>query len=223
MPNDIIKISPSNLSFLWDDCKGCFWEVTVNRNPRPSGPFPSIFNTLDLLQKKALMNLRSENITVDGLTIPLPKGELIVGDLRVQSTSILSIEGKDFVLAGKMDCGYQFEDATTGIVDYKTAKPKDDYFIKYGRQLNAYRHCLEHPYIGVPEKVSRLGLMYFTPSSFEVRDGGMSASCGFDVKWVDVDFLDMVESKFGKELASVLSFKTAPEHERMCQYKRHYR
>ena len=46
-----IKLSPSDLTFLWDECKRCFYLKYVHSIHRPSAPFPGIFSTIDRLMK----------------------------------------------------------------------------------------------------------------------------------------------------------------------------
>ena len=37
-----IKLTPSMLTFLWDECRRCFW-LHARGLPRPRMPFPSVF------------------------------------------------------------------------------------------------------------------------------------------------------------------------------------
>ncbi len=44
---DAIKLSPSDLTFLWDECPRCFYLKVTGRLSRPSTAFPSIFSSID--------------------------------------------------------------------------------------------------------------------------------------------------------------------------------
>ena len=44
-------LSPSDLTFLWDECKRCFYLKVRENFRRPSAPFPSIFGLIDRLMK----------------------------------------------------------------------------------------------------------------------------------------------------------------------------
>ena len=45
------KLSPSDLTFLWDECPRCFYLKVVNGFNRPSLPMPKIFTRIDLIMK----------------------------------------------------------------------------------------------------------------------------------------------------------------------------
>ena len=44
---DLIKISPSDLTFLWDECPRCFWRKYRLGVRRPFGIMPGIFSRID--------------------------------------------------------------------------------------------------------------------------------------------------------------------------------
>jgi len=221
---NIHKVSPSTLSFLFEECKACFWESVVNRRPRPSTPFPSVFNMLDKIEKDILKRIPPQDLRLPGLTRPLMRGELVLGDLRVRSTPFLLVNGMEFVFNGKMDMAYDFEDKTCGILDMKTAQVKPEYVAKYGRQLNAYRNCLEHPAEGEPENVWRMGLVYFTPTRFIGYQPDMEGTLAnegieFSIQWVEVDFYDVATDP---GLVSILSAVKCPAHESGCGFAAYY-
>ena len=49
-PNPV-KLSPSDLTFLWDECPRCFYLKYIHGINRPAAPFPSIFGAIDRLMK----------------------------------------------------------------------------------------------------------------------------------------------------------------------------
>lgn len=49
MRNSVWKLSPSDLTFLWYECKRCFYLKVKERFNRPWTPFPSIFGRIAYL------------------------------------------------------------------------------------------------------------------------------------------------------------------------------
>ena len=72
-----IKLSPSDLTFLFDDCKRCFYEKVKNNNPRPSTPFPKMFNTID-----NLMKLHYEGKSTKEISRELEEGHLFTLEIN---------------------------------------------------------------------------------------------------------------------------------------------
>ena len=52
------KISPSDLTFLFEECQACFWAKVAGNFPRPRMPFPRVFSLLDA-QTKAYFDGKS--------------------------------------------------------------------------------------------------------------------------------------------------------------------
>lgn len=42
-----VKLAPSDLTFLWEECQRCFWLKVKGVLKRPSGLFPKVFTRLD--------------------------------------------------------------------------------------------------------------------------------------------------------------------------------
>ena len=61
MPS-IWKLSPSELTFLWDECPRCFYLKVVHKFNRPWGAFPGIFSRIDKLMKDYY-----QKVTIDAL------------------------------------------------------------------------------------------------------------------------------------------------------------
>lgn len=77
------KLSPSDLTFLWDECKRCFYLKVVLGQNRPAMPFPSIFTKIDGLMKKYF-----DGQSTHLLTPELPPGLVVFGDRWVESLPI---------------------------------------------------------------------------------------------------------------------------------------
>ena len=57
------KLSPSDLTFLWDECARCFYLKNVHGVARPRGIMPAIFNQIDAKMKACYLNSRTEEIS----------------------------------------------------------------------------------------------------------------------------------------------------------------
>jgi len=157
----VVKLAPSSLTFLWDECRKCFWLSARGVLKRPSAPFPKVFTILDNQTKDFYFNKRSEEMA-DGLR----PGRVAFGDRWVRSRP-LSVPGHDtkVTLQGKIDTALAFDDGTHAIVDFKTSSPKADHVPFYGRQLHSYALAAENPAEGALElsEVSQMGLLCVEP------------------------------------------------------------
>ena len=78
--NQNYKLSPSDLTFLWEECPRCFYQKVALGLSRPRSPMPSIFNKIDGLEKTFFAGQRTETITSK-----LPSGVIELGDKWVES------------------------------------------------------------------------------------------------------------------------------------------
>jgi hypothetical protein len=177
------KLSPSDLTFLWDECPRCFYLKVVNKFGRPYSPFPSIFGKIDKLMKDFY-----EGKSTQALDPSLPPGNVLFGEKWVQSAPITLPGHTDSVfIRGKFDTVVEFDDGSFGVIDFKTSIPSEHHIPFYGRQLHAYAHCLEQP---APGKlglgpVSLLGLLIVTPA---LMTEGLGERVNFehDLTWLPV-------------------------------------
>jgi len=44
-------LSPTDLTFLWDECQRCFYNKVAQNCPRPRSPFPKVFAAIDRTMK----------------------------------------------------------------------------------------------------------------------------------------------------------------------------
>jgi len=58
-----LKLSPSDLTFLWDECPRCFYLKVVLGINRPPTAFPKIFGRIDLLMKRLFSGADTADLT----------------------------------------------------------------------------------------------------------------------------------------------------------------
>ena len=156
------KLSPSELTFLYDGCKRCFYLKKVHNIAQPSMPFPAIFSKIAGLLKDHYDGKRTEELH-PGL---LP-GIVKYGEKWVESQSIhLPGHNNTCFIKGRFDVVIEFDNGTFGVIDYKTGNPENKYSDLYSRQLHAYAYALENPAYGSIQlsPISMLGLLYFYPT-----------------------------------------------------------
>jgi hypothetical protein len=168
----IVKLAPSDLTFLWEECRRCFWLKVKGVLRRPSTPFPKVFTLLDGQTKDHFFGLPTEEMA-EGL----PPGRVAVGDRSVRSSPLI-VPGHDVSvqLGGRIDTALAFDDGSFGVVDFKTSEPKPEHVPFYARQLHAYALAAEHPAEGALRlaPVSRLGLLCVEPVAMVALPDGVA-------------------------------------------------
>jgi hypothetical protein len=211
------RLSPSDLTFLWDECRRCFWLKVTGNLPRPRAPFPRIFGILDGQTKEFFSAKRTEEMSPR-----LPPGRMYSGDRWVRSRP-LEIPGhrRRVLLRGRIDTALAFEDGTFGIVDFKTAEPKAHHVGLYGRQLHAYALAAESAARGslALSPVSVLGLLCVEPVGVEGHKEGV-AFYG-DPQWIEVPRDDDAFLAFLLQIMLVLDEDLPPEPAPGCQFCRY--
>jgi len=218
-----IKLSPSDLTFLWDECPRCFYLKYLHGINRPAAPFPSIFGAIDRLMKAQFAGHTASDIDPS-----LPPGTITISEKWVESLPI-SLPGHDLscFLRGKIDAMIGFDDGSFGVVDFKTSEPKTAQIPFYSRQLHAYAYALQHP---APNRlscspISRLGLYVETPHA-TLAATTSEISFHFRSTWLEVP-LDM--SGFLDFINKVLTLLALPEPPPAgeecgyCHYRQHAR
>ena len=199
------KLSPSDLTFLWSECKRCFYLKLVHGFPRPSAPFPSIFTRIDGLMKAFFMGKPTTE-----LHEALPPGWIEFGDRWVQSLPFASPNSqRQGYIRGIFDSVVRFDDGSFGVVDFKTSTPKPTHRQFYSRQLHAYAYALEHAAPGkfALQPISRMGLLIVEPNAIERLPSGDIAYTG-RVTWQEITY---DEAKFTAFLAEVIALLEQPE------------
>lgn len=209
------KLSPSDLTFLWQGCKRCFWMKVRHNKRQVSMPMVPMFTQID-------GNMRAfyDGGSAEAL-LGLSKPGIIhcKKDIGVQS-HVFQPPGSECscYLNGKLDAFVEFEDGSFAVVDFKTAKPSEEKGLLYGRQLHAYAYGLEHPADGKPHKspITHLGLVYFDPTSYVLAGGEASFTGKAEYREIprdDVAFLAMIS-----EMLSVLDQESPPPSGPTCDW-----
>ncbi|OGX18435.1 MAG: hypothetical protein A3K83_03270 [Omnitrophica WOR_2 bacterium RBG_13_44_8b] len=195
----IYKLSPSDLTYLFEGCKYCFNLKAKYQISQPSKPIPGIFSAIAGKQKIFYSGMRTEKFCKE-----LPPGIVEYGEKWVQSTPInFNNSPSSCYIAGRFDLVIKFDDGSFGVIDCKTASPSETKTQMFRRQLQCYVYALENP---VPGKlalfpISKLGLLYFEPFGLEQIQEGQQIFKGnlvwHEVKRDDRAFLDFMGNVIG--------------------------
>jgi hypothetical protein len=209
------KLSPSDLTFLWDECKRCFYLKIRHNLKRPAAPFPKIFGTIDLLMKDIYIGKSTKMISAD-----LPEGKSIMSGRWVTSEPCGFDSHKNTCyVSGIFDTLVHFDNDSYGIVDFKTTKPSPGQVPFYSRQLHAYAYALENP---APGKLSfkpidRLGLLCFDPSGMH-EDPPTILSLKGPATWVEIPLNKEGFNNFMDEVLTLLELPSAPAANPDCPF-----
>ncbi len=213
------KLSPSDLTFLWDECPRCFYLKVVHGINRPWGAFPKIFNRID-----KLMKIFFEGKPASQITPTFPEGIVKFGEKWVTSQPIqLPGHETDCFIKGKFDVVVEFSDHSYGIVDFKTSETKPEHIRFYSRQLHAYAYALENPADGKLglQPINRLGLLCVEPVEIDSASSDRIAYIG-DATWLEIPKDMPGFFKFIDTVISVLEQPTPPDPNPncgWCQYR----
>ena len=213
----IYKLSPSDMTFSWDECKYCFY-LKVKHNIVLRTPFPGIFGKMANLTSAFYMDRPAAEISPT-----LPPGVVKYREKFVKSAPI-SLPGatSQCYIHGRFDAVIAFDDGSYGIVDYKTSDAKEEQGSFYSRQLSAYAYALENPAEEALHlaPVVRLGLFIVTPERFERKPDGDIVFVN-SVTWVDVPRNDAAFLSLLDEVISVLDAPEPPEPSEGCELCRY--
>jgi hypothetical protein len=211
---DTWKVSASDLTFLFDECRRCFWLKLVGGLPRPRAPFPKVFSLLDAQTKRFFLGKRTQEISE-----ALPPGQVSHGERAVRS-GFFTLPGfrRPLLMGGRIDAAFTFEDGTFGVVDFKTTVPRTDHVRLYGRQLHAYALAAENPAPGSLhlQPISQLGLLCVEPTAMVSHRGGVAYRG--EPHWVSVPRDDRTFLKFLREVLSVLERPSLPLPSPTCGF-----
>jgi PD-(D/E)XK nuclease superfamily len=223
MPNALYKLSPSDLTFLWDECPRCFYLKYIHAISRPAAPFPAVFGAID-----RLMKAQFEGRQASELDPSLPPGLISVTEKWLESVPITLPDHKlTIFLRGKIDALIGFENGSYGIVDFKTSEPKKEQIPFYARQLHAYAYALEHPAPGrlAFSPISRLGLYVEAPHA-TLAATTSEISFHFRSTWLEVPYNEAGFLEFLGQVLSLLELSDPPpasESCNYCKYRQHAR
>ena len=211
--SQLYKLSPSDLTFLWDECKRCFYLKVVRDFRRPSAPFPKIFSRIDILMKDYYLNKSTLEISPD-----LLEGKVFETGKWVESTSIRD-GGVECYIKGIFDTVLKFDDDSYAVVDFKTTVANEDHLPFYARQLRAYAYALEH---AAPTKLSlkpiqQLGLLCFEPRHMDKDTEGRLTYRG-PVVWQPIQPDELAFLDFIAEVLKVLALPEPPPAGEKCEF-----
>lgn len=212
------KLIPSDLTFLYDNCKHCFVMKVKHGISQPSIPIPGIFSIIASLQKEYYSGKRTEDFCPE-----LPLGKITHGEKWVRS-NIIEIPDceNNCYINGRFDIVAELDDGSYAILDFKTGNPSDEKTLLYSRQLQSYALALENPAPGALHlaPISTLGLLYFTPDKCDQLDI-MRQNLEGKLTWINVEKDDSEFLNFLKEIVTLLDGPfPAPEPENCewCSY-----
>ena len=209
------KLSPSDLTFLYEGCKRCFYLKMVNNITQPSIPLPSIFSKIAGLLKNHYAGKHTKE-----LHVALPPGTVNYAEKYVRSKIIqLPSRNATCFISGRFDIVVNFEDGTYGVIDFKTGNPKEEYVDLYSRQLHAYAYALEHAVPGALTlfPVTKIGLLYFYPSRTN-QQSIERLSYEAEITWTEIEKNEQGFLKFIEEVLGLLDSPKAPDPSPSCQW-----
>ncbi|MEK7309426.1 MAG: PD-(D/E)XK nuclease family protein [Planctomycetota bacterium] len=190
------KLSPSELTYLFEGCKYCFNLKVKHSIDQPSMPMPGIFSAIAGRQKEFYAGKRTEEFCRE-----LPPGVVEFGEKWVESLVIKADNSPNTCfIRGRFDFVIKFDDGTFGVIDCKTARSSESKTKMYGRQLQAYTYALENAAEGKLNlsPITKLGLLYFEPIGFKQIENAKQAFEGNllwqEVKRDDKTFLTFINS-----------------------------
>jgi len=150
-------ISPSDLTFSWDNCHRCLW-LYYNTGLKAPSFFPLV-GELSALQEGHFHDAKSP-----ALHPAIPDGKVIGRGDWVKSAPIpFNGAPSPYAIRGKYDLLMEFTDGSYGIIDCKFQGRDNDKSDFYAPQLEAYAFALENPASGPAKKISVLGLLVWSP------------------------------------------------------------
>jgi len=209
------KLSPSDLTFLYDGCKHCFVLKVKHGIFQPSIPIPAVFTVISEIQKNYYSEMRTEEFCPD-----LPPGIVTYGEKRVKSGPV-KLEGckSTCYISGRFDIVASLDNGSYAVIDFKTGNPADQKTKMYSRQLHAYALALENPVEGAFElkPISKLGLLYFSPDSCELISQTRQALQG-NLDWIEIPRDDESFNSFLQEVVQLLDGPLPPSDPDNCNW-----
>ena len=209
------KLSPSDLTFLYSQCRRCYYLKTVHNINPPSIMLPAIFSKIAGLLKTHYDGKRTSELHPD-----LPAGVVAYAEKHVQSKSIrFSDYSSSCFINGRFDIVVRFDDGSYGVIDFKTGKSNEASIDLYRRQLQAYAYALEHPAPGALflSPVTKMGLLYFYPSEIS-QTSIEKLFYEAEIQWVEIDKDEEDFLGFIREVLGVLDCNEAPDPSENCQW-----
>ena len=214
----IWKLSPSDLTFLWDECPRCFYLKVRGQLAQPQRPMAAIYNRIDRAMKLYFRGRLATEVYPG-----LPEGVVEFDDRWVESAPYTSpASGHGCYIRGRFDSVICFADGSYAVIDFKTSEPRPEHVPFYGRQLHAYAYAMEHPAPGgLPlGPVTRLGLVCVEPDALERGDDGRLAFLA-KATWLEVPRDDAAFLAFLEEALALLAGDEPPPADPSCAWCRY--
>jgi hypothetical protein len=207
------RISPSDLTFGWSNCKRCFWMKHVY-GVSHQGPFPGIVMSLSSRQERWYKEKHSRDFSSS-----LPSGVVHSTGKMLESKPIM-VNGQEspFTLGGKYDFLLSYDNGRYGVIDTKVVS-KGGKAEFYWPQLAAYDYILSNPKTGEPRACETLGLLVW-----EIADASQNSAdsynVGFNAEYEPVEVNPAKFQQFIDEVVSLLvgEMPTADESCSNCSY-----
>ncbi len=209
------KLSPSDLTFLWDECQRCFYLKVVRNFNRPGMPFPKIFTRIDRLMKDYFYQLPTNEIDPG-----LPPGKVAFASKWVNSTTITFPQhAASCYIRGIFDTVLAFEDHSYAVVDFKTSEPKEEHIAFYSRQLHAYSYAMENAKPGnfSLSPITILGLLCVEPMQMKRTNSGNLSYEG-QMTWLECPKDDSAFLAFIDQILDVLDQPEPPGANPNCGF-----
>ncbi len=175
-----VIVNPTDLVFLWDDCRRCFALKLLYDIRRPSVFDDETYSLADAAMKRAFADALAVDLGVGPVFQVLSQG------VRVRSAAV---EFPDLDLSMRIEGVYDALVATEhgeiAVVDYKTTRADEFTLRRYWRQLAAYAFALENPSEGSPTSVDVEAILAYRPDAFAYRTGGLSGLYG-RTAWIEL-------------------------------------
>ncbi len=183
------NLSPSALTFSWDNCHRCLW-LEYNHQLRVPATMPLVGELAEMQESyffSASGLAAGTPVLTTSMHPDIPLGKVVSHGGWVQSTPI-KVNGEDTHLdiRGKYDLLIEFDNGTYGVIDCKMQANESNKSKFYSPQLEAYAYALENPVKGEPKKVSVLGIYAW---SLDKPWGDVNFGFGYRVKssWYPIE------------------------------------
>ncbi len=198
-----VVISPSDLVYLWSDCRRCFGEKVLSGVRRP-GVFDPAYGMADKAMKRAFADVALVDLGVG------PKFRVLAQNAWVRSAQVeFDALGVSLTVSGAYDALVETEHGEIFVVDYKTTNADEGALRKFRRQLAAYAFALEHPAQGPSIDVDGHALLAYRPENFAFRTRGLSGLYGRSA-WVEIPRDDLAFSTLLTDVAESLARESLP-------------
>jgi CRISPR/Cas system-associated exonuclease Cas4 (RecB family) len=204
-----------------DFCPRCFW-YEKHFGPFPS-VFPGVFNVIDRNLKNSVWSRWKKEkklpewLKVEDVERVLTAESIGKVEERSKQKYLVALHKKSgLILRGAPDLILQLKDGTIHIIDFKTAKFKeedDEFFPVYEVQLNGYA------LLATKMRVSKLSLVYFNPTNIIPEEFFTEKNfrLDFEPKIISVEIKPGLVSELLMKAKEILFSKEPPPSKEKCQ------